>query len=225
MKDIYIDVETTGTDHTKHGIHQLSGIIVIDGVERESFNFNIAPFPYQEIVPEAVAVSGRTVEQVKTYPAPAEIYKKLTTILRTYVDKYNKKDKFNFIGYNSTFDSQFVRQFFSNNQDPYYGSWFWTPDIDIMRVAGLLLRNERPKMADFKLGTVASYLGIDMTGLALHDAMADIRITMAMHHELERRYSQGAATSAAAGGQMPLIDVPAASEPVSTDVDSSPMFG
>jgi len=49
MKLLFLDVETTGVDNSKNGIIQLSGIIEIDGVIKEEFNFNrlsgINPLP------------------------------------------------------------------------------------------------------------------------------------------------------------------------------------
>ena len=34
----FVDLETTGLYPGKHGIHQISGAIVIDGVEKEKFD-------------------------------------------------------------------------------------------------------------------------------------------------------------------------------------------
>ena len=36
MKVLFFDLETTGTLVNKHGIHQLSGSVVIDGETKES---------------------------------------------------------------------------------------------------------------------------------------------------------------------------------------------
>jgi DNA polymerase III epsilon subunit-like protein len=49
MANIFIDVETTGLDHNKHGIVQLAAIPIIDGEKKESFcsyskPFDIPPF-------------------------------------------------------------------------------------------------------------------------------------------------------------------------------------
>lgn len=37
MKVVFFDLETTGTLVNKHGIHQISGMIVIDGEVKETF--------------------------------------------------------------------------------------------------------------------------------------------------------------------------------------------
>ena len=39
MKELFFDLETTGTNPGKHGIHQISGLIRIDGKELEKFDF------------------------------------------------------------------------------------------------------------------------------------------------------------------------------------------
>lgn len=67
MKRCYIDVETTGTNPAKHGIIQLAGKIVIDGVEKNSFDFKMKPFPGQEVEEEALKVTGTTREMIEGY--------------------------------------------------------------------------------------------------------------------------------------------------------------
>jgi len=64
MKLLFFDLETTGTTPARHGIHQISGIVEIDGVEQltrylELLNRDsvLAPvagvFAAQEIKPQA----------------------------------------------------------------------------------------------------------------------------------------------------------------------------
>lgn len=45
MKVVFFDLETTGTLVNKHGIHQLSGEIIIDGEVKETFDFRVQPNP------------------------------------------------------------------------------------------------------------------------------------------------------------------------------------
>ena len=45
MEKLFIfDIETTGVKYWKNGIHQISGIILIDGEVKEEFNFKVQPF-------------------------------------------------------------------------------------------------------------------------------------------------------------------------------------
>ena len=43
-KILYIDTETGGVDFQNSALIQLSGIIEIDGIEQERFNFYVKPF-------------------------------------------------------------------------------------------------------------------------------------------------------------------------------------
>lgn len=68
MKLFFFDIETTGVMHWKNGIHQISGIIEIDGEIKESFDFKVKPNPKAIIEPEALKVSGIMEEQLLDYP-------------------------------------------------------------------------------------------------------------------------------------------------------------
>ena len=84
-------------------------------------------------------------------------------------------------GYNNaSFDNQFFREFFAQNRDKYFGSWFWSNSFDVMVLATPYLAERRADMANFKLSTVADTLGIKVEEDKLHDAMYDIYLTKAI---------------------------------------------
>ena len=181
MKLVFFDLETTGTNPGKHGIHQISGQIVIDGVVKESFDFHVQPNPKALIEEEALKVGGVTREQILASPPMQQVYQEFVAMLGKYVDKFNKKDKFFLVGYNNAaFDNQFLRGFFLQNGDVYFGSWFWSNSIDVMVLASAYLATRRPEMENFKLSTVAKTLGIVVNDDSLHDAMYDIELTKAV---------------------------------------------
>ncbi len=60
MKLLFFDLETTGIKYWRNGIHQISGEIIIDGVTKESFNFNVCPHPQCEIEEEALRICNGT---------------------------------------------------------------------------------------------------------------------------------------------------------------------
>ena len=181
MKLVFFDLETTGTNPGKHGIHQISGQIMIDGVVKESFDFHVQPNPRAMIEDEALKVGGVTREQILAYPPMQQVYQEFLAMLGKYVDKFNKKDKFFLVGYNNAaFDNQFLRGFFLQNGDVYFGSWFWSNSIDVMVLASAYLATRRPEMENFKLSTVAKTLGIVVNDDSLHDAMYDIELTKAV---------------------------------------------
>jgi DNA polymerase-3 subunit epsilon len=99
-------------------------------------------------------------------------------MLGKYVDKFNKKDKFFLVGYNNAaFDNLFLRGFFLQNKNNYFGSWFWSSSLDVMVLATLFLAEKRADMENFKLSTVATTLGIKVEEEKLHDASYDIYLT------------------------------------------------
>lgn len=181
MKLLFFDL-ATGTYPGKHGIHQMSGMIVIDGEIKEKFDFKVRPNPQAEILDEALEVAGVTRDQILAYPPMGEVYHQFVDgILAKYVDRYNKTDKFFLVGYNNaSFDNQFLRGFFLQNGDKYFGSWFWANCMDVMVLATPYLAAKRAEMKDFKQGTVAKALGIPVEDEKLHDALYDIEICKAI---------------------------------------------
>ncbi len=187
MKIFYFDLETTGLNPDKNGIHQLSFIIEINGEITKSVNVNIQPFPTDEIQPDALKVANVTQEQIfgPDYLLPQTAYKRLVATIEQYVKRYDKTDKFFLAGYNSqSFDSQFLRKFFEKNNDKYFGSYFWTANLDVMILAAQRLINQRPQMPDFKLATVAKTLGIQTDDSQLHNAYYDLHLTRQIYKKV-----------------------------------------
>jgi DNA polymerase-3 subunit epsilon len=179
-KQIFIDVETTGVDPIQHGLVQVAGAIVIDGKLKESFNYFMCPPSDKTFEVRALEVIGMDMKKIETFQSSAKAYSEFHSMLRRYVNKYDKTDKFHFIAYNSPFDVGFIRQWFLDNLDKYFGSMFWTPDICVMRLAGHYLQDQREKLKNFKLSTVCEFLDIKADG-KLHDAMIDIELTMRLY--------------------------------------------
>lgn len=190
MKIFFCDTETTGTNPLIHSIHQLSGMMVIDGIIVETVNYNVRPHPQAKIDEEALKVSGVTKEQILAYPEIETVHKQFTDMLGKYVKKFDKTDKAYFAGYNTHFDNDFVRQLFDDVGDKYFGSWFWSDRIEVMTLASLMLRNKRASLVNFKLMTVANALGLIIDETKAHDALYDIEVTkwiydkyITMHHQ------------------------------------------
>lgn len=185
LKTFFYDTETSGTNPRKNGIHQISGMIDIDGIIKESFDFRVQPNPHALIEDEALKVSGVTREQVEAYTPMRQVYNELIRILSQYVDKYNKKDKFHLCGYNNrSFDDQFLRAWFKQNLDDYFGSYFWSDSLDVLVLASHHLRRERASLENFKLHTIAKRFGITVDDNRLHDAQYDIGLTRDLYYKL-----------------------------------------
>lgn len=180
-KLFFYDLETTGTNPGRHGIHQISGEIVIDGKTVETFDFKVQPNPKAQIEDAALEVGDVTREQIMAYPPMGQVYTQLVAMLGKYVNKFDKTDKFHLVGYNNRgFDDNFFRGFFLQNGDNYFGSWFWADSIDVLVLASTFLADRRAELPNFKLATVADFLGIDTTAGKLHDASFDIFVTKAV---------------------------------------------
>lgn len=75
MKLLFFDLETTGVKFWRNGIHQIGGIVDIDGQEAERFDIRLAPNPAATIEQEALDVAGVTLEQVQSYQPQENINK------------------------------------------------------------------------------------------------------------------------------------------------------
>lgn len=175
MKIIYIDTETTGVNPKVNAVIQIAGTISVPG-KSEDFDIRIAPRPEARIDEGAMARNGTTLEQMKSYPSSADSYKQFISLLSKYVDRYDRNDKLYFVGYNSSFDADFIREWFVQNNDEYFASWFWNPTLDVMQLVAFHLIGRRHELANFKLGTVYKYLfGEDFENA--HEAGSDIKAT------------------------------------------------
>ncbi len=58
------------------------------------------------------------------------------------------------MAYNARFDAYHVRAWFDKNGDKFFGSWFFHPPIDVMRLAAVHVMRKRAGMSDFRLPIV-----------------------------------------------------------------------
>jgi DNA polymerase-3 subunit epsilon len=177
MKQLFFDVETSGTDYQKNGLLQLAGIFTHNGSEVDRFNYFMKPFEHQVVEDSALQANGITKDAIKKFKYPAEQYKEVIKRLDSYVDRFNKQDKIHLIGYNSRFDDSFLRKWFENNNNKFYGAYFWWPSIDVSNMVAVKYRTHRHHFTNFQLMTVAEKLKIDVNPDKAHDAMYDTEIT------------------------------------------------
>lgn len=175
---IFLDLETTGVNPKRHSIHQIAGLVEVDGEVVEEFNILTRPHPKAEITPEALTTCNVTEEQILNYE-PMEVgYRSLLAVLGRYIDKYDRTDKAYLVGFNNrAFDDIFLRRWFTQNGDSFFGSWFWTDTLDVLVLASQYLIGRRSAMQSFKLKRVALELGLEVDKDKLHDAFYDIKLT------------------------------------------------
>lgn len=184
IKIIFIDTETGGVNVEKSALIQLSGIIEVNGTEKEKFNFYIKPFENSEVNEKALEVQGRTLEELGTekYIDESIIYKKFLEILDKYIDKYDKNDKFIVAGYNVKFDIDILKALFERNNNKFLFSYFNSSMLDplysvrLLQVAGML-----PVLENNKLETWCKYFNIE---LKAHDSLQDITATKKLIEKL-----------------------------------------
>ncbi len=184
----FIDVETTGTDPKLHAITQLAGVIVCPLHKGNGYEFNYKIKPHDSAVIDSAALlaTGQSLEEFATYDAPSKVLCDFTRTLDTVVDKFDKRDKLFFVGYNAHFDDGFLRSFFLRQGHKFYGSYFWWPPIDVAMMAMLFLRRRRHLMPQFNLSTVYEEIMGKPMNMA-HDALQDIKQTKELYDAILRK--------------------------------------
>jgi DNA polymerase-3 subunit epsilon len=179
---IFYDLETTGLNYKQHCIHQLAGLIEINGEVVQSFNLKMAPHPKAKVEKEALAIAGATEDSIRAYPDQDIVFKQFKDLLRGYIDPFNTVQKAHLVGFNNRFfDDPFLRIWFELNGDQFIGSWFWNDTLDVLVLASQYLIDRRPYMPSFKLGRVAKELGLEVEDGKLHDASYDVELTRGIY--------------------------------------------
>ena len=187
MKLLWLDTETTGLNKEKCDITQIAGIVIIDGEEKERFNFHCQPVNWENIEPVALEKTNMTVEKLKTFPMPQEAYTNFVALLDKYIDKYNKEDKFYMAGHNVQFDFEFVRTLFKKMGSDYFGSYFFYKTVDLMAFCTILHTAGLINLTSWSLESIAKYLEVPFDS-NLHDAAVDIDLTRKCFCKLAGKY-------------------------------------
>lgn len=174
-KVLYVDVETTGTDSSRNGIIQLACILIVDGLEVANTNLFMRPPLHCEVSPEALAIHGYSQNDIGNFDLDhSQAYREFIKLLDEHIERFDKRDKVYFAGFNAHFDYSFVRQWALYNNDPYIGSYFNNRILDPLPLLHLLDFLGDISLPNYKLATVCEYFDIPLQG---HDALVDIRAT------------------------------------------------
>jgi len=185
-KVIFLDTETTSVDTERCGMYQVSGIIDIDGKTVEEFNVFSDIFSDDLVEESAFAKNGYTLAKIHQLPYPLKAFSAFCNMLRKHVDQYDKLDKFIVVGYMADFDNRVLRQWFLKNGSKFFGAYFWVPWIDVMQLAMYILQDKRHEMENFKLITVAKFVGLPADENQNHDALYDAKMTRDLYYELAK---------------------------------------
>lgn len=174
-KILWFDTETTGLDSKKNDIIQIAGIVEINDLWVEEFEFKCAPWDKNNIEQEALDVYGFTKDEICSWRDPFNVYSELKQIFSKYIDPYNREDKFIPAGHNVGFDVSFLKSFFEKSGDRFFGSFFNYHTLDTLPLFITLDHlNIVDKPLNYKLKTMAELFDIEIKA---HDALSDIKAT------------------------------------------------
>lgn len=178
VKMIFFDVETTGLDPERHGIHQLAGDIVINDEVVDQFEYKVRPFDGCEIDDSALRISGANVLDFRrNHNKEFQVQYMMNAILRKYNPLFSivdSTDKFFLAGWRAPeFDIKFLKAFFKRNASIEFDSVFWDSYIDVKSLAAQYFLKQRHEMESFSLAPVAKHLGIPVDESKLHSAAYD----------------------------------------------------
>ncbi|MDA3900030.1 MAG: 3'-5' exonuclease [Spirochaetes bacterium] len=186
MKLLYFDTETTGLDPVVNSIIQISGIIEINGILVEEFNFMVKPVEPREMMSDqALQTHGYEGYYFTKFPEPAEVKRNLEKIFSRYVDKFNKHDKFIPVGQNISFDINFLKNFWEREGDKYLFSYVnVASQVDTLATFRMLRHLGLIESPDLKLETLCRYYDIELNA---HDAISDINATRELYQIIKTK--------------------------------------
>ncbi len=188
-KFLFTDTETTGLDSKINGVHQVAGILVIEGEIVEKFDLKFRPMDAEKVDIEALQVSGLTEKEVaKRDMSSVEAYRDFNKKMTKHINKYDREDKAIIAGYNCPFDAQFLNDWYAKNGNKYFfGLFHGGAYLDGLNLAMQLeiKSGKRLFRPNRKLDTVAKALGVKLDNA--HDALADIEATREVINILWRK--------------------------------------
>ena len=186
IKKAFLDTETSGLNPKLSAILEIGCILEVNGKIVEEFVIECSPFKDDIIDDKALEVNKIKKEDLYNRMPPRKAHQEFIQKLGCHINRFAKTDKFFFIGYNSTFDYQFLRAFFTKNDDKFFGSYFFYPSIDVAVLAAMHLMNDRYKMTNFKQTTVCTEMGIEVDMEAAHSALYDANLVKSLYNKLGR---------------------------------------
>jgi len=160
---VVYDFETTGVDYTKDEIIEIGALKIVNGVFTEVFSTLVKP--KRSIPPEASRINRITDDMVKNCYA----------IEQVICDFYLFCKDCQMVGYNSiAFDSQFLIK-----AGALVGLEFNNTQLD----AFLLAKDKLKGLRNYKLGTVAKYLEVNLVDAhrALNDVIATAEVFLKLY--------------------------------------------
>ncbi|HOZ55189.1 MAG TPA: 3'-5' exonuclease [Clostridia bacterium] len=190
MKIIYIDTETTGLSPVKNDIISLGYIIEIDGIVKKEGYITMRPYSLENIDKRALEINKFELSQILNFEESTMILNKFTKELETYINKYDKTDKFLIIGYNVNFDIDFIRNWFYKAGNPFFASYFSAGCIDVLQMINILDTLNKIDLSECKnkkLDTMCEFFEIK-NNEEFHNALVDIKATKELYLKLIKMF-------------------------------------
>lgn len=186
MKLFVFDTETTGLDETRHGLIQIAGYAINGDSVVGSINIFSDLFYRDEISQSALDVNGFTKEQIEGFQEPREAQNVLIEFLERHIDVGNPKDKLIPVGWNVSFDINFLKAWFKKRSQV-YETWFDYHSVDVASLAiqPMLYRNDCDVVFPSQ-SAVAEKLGIGYLVGKKHTALGDAWVTGAILNRICR---------------------------------------
>lgn len=175
MNIAWIDVETTGLNSMKNDIIQLGLIVTSDTDEVPLFEkeYRCRPFDPFCYTKEALAVNGRTIEELREWPLP-------TDVVKSFIDDLEPFGKpIMFAGYNCPFDFRFVNDWMK--KAGYHEHNFDYKMLDVFPLFKAYVRKNHIVLPNAKLPSACAHFNIKLDA---HDAMNDIRATIEVYKRI-----------------------------------------
>lgn len=169
---LWVDLETTGLDASRHDVIQIAMIVELQGNVVAKYEARMQPRNFETVDDSALKVNGISMEQLREFQSPNTVLEELRRFLYPYTS-LNTRDKLIIAGYNVGFDLSFLKPLLS----PLYPKWNYAFAYKTLDVYAIVLADAIINSLDLpnhKLETMANHYGVTINA---HDAMSDIEAT------------------------------------------------
>lgn len=181
LKQLIVDLETTGTLENGGAIYEICAIALINGVRKGKFHAYLLPH-------KGANLEFKSKDFHKDSKDPSKVYSAFKLFLDCFINKYNPEDKFEFVAYNVNFDFNYVLKWAALNEDKYIWSYFNKNPLCLYHSVNFLLSATRQKqvLKNLKLGTVCKFFQIPIKEDKLHGADYDTEVTLKLMRKLNK---------------------------------------
>ncbi|PCJ57012.1 MAG: hypothetical protein COA65_09930 [Rhodospirillaceae bacterium] len=175
MKYALIDVETTGLDPKTNAIWQIAMILVDGPILGAPIVREFRPYKDSVLDPKALEVCGISKNYLDRLPLTSvDVAWEFVSIIKKFRGAMG--ERVHFVAYNSSFDYQFVREWYNRHHIHAFAGQFYWPSIDVAGMASLKV-DPKTRPRRFRLQEACGCFDIAFDTKAAHDAQYDIEKT------------------------------------------------